>query len=340
MPLDPSFPEASLERPLAFGPERTLTFGVEHNLVGTLTLPPAAPRSIDGAEPAPAPRYAVLLTNVGLMPRSGPYRLNVELARRFAALGAPCLRFDLSGLGDSARGSAALTSAEQWVQDTRAAMDEVERQLGVSRFLMIGVCSGADLAHQVAPQDERLAGIVLFDPYLYPTRRSALIALRHRLRAQGVATTALAFAKRLARSLQGVLARGAAADDGEESTLRYGPSAPPLAVFAERLGATVQRGGRVLMLYSGSYPHHHNYEQQTADNLRPFGLADKVEAGIIGESDHVLMGMAGRRAFIERCIDAGERWFGAAHARETVALLQPAAVPRRAAARVPATAAA
>jgi hypothetical protein len=104
---------------------------------------------------------------------------------------------------------------------------------------------------------------------------------------------------------------GSIEQEPEEGTLRYGPSVPPLDEFAGRLGATVARGARVLMLYSGSYPYYHNYEQQTADNLRPYGIADKVEFGMIRESDHVLMGLAGRRKFIERCVETTERWFGA-----------------------------
>jgi pimeloyl-ACP methyl ester carboxylesterase len=323
MPLDPSIPES--ERSLVFGPERAVTFGPERNLVATLTLPQPG----SAAKASESPGYGVLLTNVGIMPRSGPYRLNVELARRFARIGVPTLRFDLSGLGDSSRSSDPLPNAQQWVQDTRAALDCAERECGIRRFLMIGVCSGADVAWLTAPQDERLAGVVLFDPYLYPTRRTALRALRYRLHAQGFGATARAMGNRLARQVAGLFA-ARSADEGDEGTLRYGPSAPPLAEFAGRIGATIRRGGRVMLLHSGSYPYHYNYAQQTTDNLRDFGLADKVESGLIREADHVLMGAAGRRLFIERCVDAGERWFGAAPAVASAPVPVAARAERRA----------
>ncbi len=43
----------------------------------------------------------ILLLNSGRDPHTGPNRMWVELSRAWAALGFPCYRFDLSGLGDS-----------------------------------------------------------------------------------------------------------------------------------------------------------------------------------------------------------------------------------------------
>ena len=49
----------------------------------------------------PAHRTAVLFLNSGRDPHTGPNRMWVELSHAWAALGFPCYRFDLSGLGDS-----------------------------------------------------------------------------------------------------------------------------------------------------------------------------------------------------------------------------------------------
>jgi dienelactone hydrolase len=300
MPLDPSTSEE----------ERTLVFGAEGNLAGTLTLPAGSQRQA---------RHAVLLTNVGLMPRCGPYRLNVEMARRFAQHGVASLRFDLSGLGDSTHPSNALALMQQWVLDTRAAMDAAERELGVREFVMIGVCSGADVAFVTAPQDPRLRGLVLFDPYIYPTRRTAVLGLLYRLRALGPVTTLRLMVNRLARIARRRLQAQASQVQAEEGTLRYGPSAPSLDEFAGTLGAIVDGGARVLLLYSGSYPYYYNYDGQTADNLRPYGLDEQVESAMIRESDHVLMGYAGRQRFIERSLEAVSRWFGVAQVADASA---------------------
>jgi pimeloyl-ACP methyl ester carboxylesterase len=290
MPLDRFYSET----------ERALVFGAEDNLVATLTLPAAGTHNA---------RYAVLLTNVGIMPRCGPYRLNVEIARRLAQSGIPSLRFDLSGLGDSSRPLNALPTQQQWVLDTRAAMDELERRLGVRQFVMIGVCSGADVAFYTAALDRRLRGVVLFDPYLYPTRRTAILGVVHRLRSLGLLATLRSLHGRFARLLRQHLHAGTEAPAAEDKTLRHGPGAPTLDEFAGRIGTIVDGGAHVLLLYSGSYPYLYNYEQQAADNLRPYGLQDKVEFGFIPDADHVLMGMDGRQRMIERCMDFTARWF-------------------------------
>lgn len=301
MPLDPFYSSA----------ERTLLFGSEQNLVGTLT-PPVADFG--------APRFAVLLTNVGIHPRLGPYRLNVELARQFARLGIPSLRFDLGGIGDSRRAADPLPTQQQWVLDTRAAMDEAERQLGVTHFLMIGVCSGADVAFLTAPVDRRLRGVVLFDPYLYPTRRTALLGLLYRLRAQGPLGTLRLVGRRIGRLMARRLRTGGTSVQAGESTFRYGPGVPSLDEFAGRIGDIVDGGAHVLLLYSGSYPYYYNYERQAADNLRPYGLDEAIEVGMIREADHVLMGINGRRKFIDRCVEFAERNFPRAAPRTGRAL--------------------
>lgn len=292
MPLDPYSSRS----------ERTLFFGPEKNLVATLTPPQAG---------LAAPPFAVLLTNVGINPRCGPYRLNVEIARRYAQVGIPSLRFDLSGLGDSARATEAQPLAQQWVNDTRAAMDEIERQFGIRQCVMIGVCSGADIAYLTAPLDPRLRGIVLFDPYLYPTRRTVVLGLLYRLRAQGWGRTLYLLARRIVRTARRRLQNPSGVAAGE-STMRYGPGVPSLDEFAGQIGAIVDGGTRVLFLYSGSYPYYYNYDRQIVDNLRPYGLDEAIEHGLLREADHVLMGTAGRRHFITRCMEATGRWFGAA----------------------------
>ncbi len=69
--------------------ERTLRFGPDDRLVGTLCEPAADPN----AEDPPAP----LILNTGATPRAGAGRSEVELARTLALDGACSLRLDLGG---------------------------------------------------------------------------------------------------------------------------------------------------------------------------------------------------------------------------------------------------
>ena len=59
--------------------EQTVVFGPEQHLVGTITQPAQA-------KPGHA-AVLVLLTNAGVIPRIGPHRLNVKLARHLASMG-------------------------------------------------------------------------------------------------------------------------------------------------------------------------------------------------------------------------------------------------------------
>jgi alpha-beta hydrolase superfamily lysophospholipase len=69
--------------------ERTVRLG-PLGLFGIVTEPPNAPVG-----------PTLVFLNAGLIHHIGPARLWVSLSRRFAAAGIRCLRFDLSGLGDS-----------------------------------------------------------------------------------------------------------------------------------------------------------------------------------------------------------------------------------------------
>lgn len=116
-------------------------------LVGVLTHP---------GKPSSGP--AVLLLNAGLIHRVGPSRLYVKLARALAERGLPVLRFDLSGTGDSDARADSLTFEKSSVAETRAAMDELERRLGIREFVLVGLCSGALVAFCTACADERVRG--------------------------------------------------------------------------------------------------------------------------------------------------------------------------------------
>lgn len=137
--------------------ERFVRFGAAGGLVGVL------------AEPSrPSHRPPVVVLGAGLLHRSGPSRAVVPLARELAASGHVVLRFDLSGIGDSPfDGRQPLRDAV--LSDIRAAVDLV--CMGRSRrdVQLIGFCSGADNAFAYATADDRVGGLVLFDPIVHPT---------------------------------------------------------------------------------------------------------------------------------------------------------------------------
>jgi alpha-beta hydrolase superfamily lysophospholipase len=158
--LDAQFPQLpqnlgprASETPIAPAGEEPCSIG---RLSGILHRPPE-PR-------AGAP--AVVLLNAGCVPRFGPHRQYVPLARRWAELGFPVLRLDLSGIGDSpaGRGPENITYPPERLEDVAEALRWLGKETGASRFVLMGLCSGADVAFEAGLADRRVAGLVLMNP--------------------------------------------------------------------------------------------------------------------------------------------------------------------------------
>ncbi|HET7546903.1 MAG TPA: alpha/beta hydrolase [Usitatibacter sp.] len=126
-------------RPLEGGDarlEETLCrFGEDRHLFGVLTRRDAS-----------VEHPAVVVFNAGAAHHVGPNRLHVELTRNLAALGLPCLRFDLESLGDSVNRRPARENypyPHGAVADGRAAIEFLRERFGYRRFIVLGLCSGA-----------------------------------------------------------------------------------------------------------------------------------------------------------------------------------------------------
>ena len=142
--------------------ESTLCFGPDQGLIGVLTRP-----TVVGDE---RPRIGCLLLNVGVNHRIGPRRINVKAARRLAAAGIPSLRFDLSGMGDSLASAAQNDFRQQALVDMKAALDQLQACTGLTRFIVLGICSGATNGMALALADPRVIGLMMFDGYIFLTR--------------------------------------------------------------------------------------------------------------------------------------------------------------------------
>ncbi|HEX6928972.1 MAG TPA: alpha/beta fold hydrolase, partial [Gammaproteobacteria bacterium] len=143
--------------------EEIRRFGKEANLSGILARP--AP----GTQPK-TPVTFIFIT-AGLLHKPGPYRLYVELSRALAAAGFHALRFDLAGIGESAPVVQPRGTMLPAIADVRDVMDALSDELGSRRFVLAGLCSGAEVAHLAALADERVAGIIALDGYLAKTRK-------------------------------------------------------------------------------------------------------------------------------------------------------------------------
>ena len=131
----------------------------------------------------PAP-LALLLLSSGALPRTGPNRAWVEVARRWAARGTPTVRLDLAGIGEAGGHDPELRSDEStyesWrVEDVRGVLDQLEAAGIAERFVLGGLCSGANCSLRGALADSRVCGLLLINLFLV-TWSGELIAERSR----------------------------------------------------------------------------------------------------------------------------------------------------------------
>jgi len=127
--------------------EKIVQFGPQGRLVGVLTgasLPDSAP--------------VLVLPSAGLLPRAGPFRLHVELARRLAVRGIRTFRFESPGVGEAPR-LPRFGSREA----TLAALDHLASEYGCRQFAIGGLCSAADASWRAAIDDRRVCAVVMLD---------------------------------------------------------------------------------------------------------------------------------------------------------------------------------
>ena len=141
--------------------EQVCHFGPQGGLFGILT----SPEESNAVQDAPI----VLILNAGIVHRVGPFRLHVDLARQLAEAGFATLRLDLSGVGDSAQRTGKIDTKTRAQLDVKDAMDYLQKETGVDRFVIIGLCSGAFHAHQVSVKDARIVGAVFMDGIVFRT---------------------------------------------------------------------------------------------------------------------------------------------------------------------------
>jgi dienelactone hydrolase len=271
--------------------EQTLILGNENHLVATLTTP---------ADHAGAPpRCVAILTNSGVIPRTGPHRMNVHLARRFAAMGIPSIRFDMSGLGDSRRSSGSLPVMQQWVADTRSVMDEAQARFGCDRFFMIGFCSGAEVAHLVALEDRRMRAAVLWDLYAYPTWQSRLRTALYRLRRAGMSKVVAKVAERTVATLRKAGPK-AAAQQAERPV--QSSQSPPRDEYARRIQTLVDDGVELMFAYCGGEPEWFNHHGQFRAMFGGYPFVDKVAFTYLESSDHLITRSEAQKSFTQMVV--------------------------------------
>jgi pimeloyl-ACP methyl ester carboxylesterase len=270
--------------------EITHTFGLDCGLIGTLTLPRGRPS-----------RMGLVLFNSGVVHRVGPHRINVKLARQLAERGVASIRFDLHGMGDSARANGALAYDAQVVCDLQDAMSLLEQHAGTQRFVLLGFCSGAQQSYLAAEKDHRVDTIVLYDAFAFHTMRSRLRFLWLRMRSQGSGVTALAsYARKGVTALAG-LPGSIAARLRSRSPADPGGGDQPIdkAAFARGLRLLTQKGVTVVVVHAGDDFSQVNYVRQIRDAFGRAWPGNGATTVFLEFVDHIATSTPAQRCFMD-----------------------------------------
>jgi pimeloyl-ACP methyl ester carboxylesterase len=276
--------------------ERVVRFGSGAALVGILTEPQKA----DDRD-----RPAVILLNSGILHRVGACRLHVRIARALAPLGVTVLRFDYSGIGDSEARRDSLSFEESAVIETREAMDYLAQARGLRNFVLMGLCSGADMAFEVANVDPRVVGLVQLDAWAYRTFRHYLHHYGPRMKELSVWTN---FIKTRLKRLAG---RAAAPEQPTEDMElpTYVREFPPRERVAAELRALAERGMEFFYIYSGGQEEY-NYRAQFVDMFREVDFKRQLRVDYLPDADHIFTGLDHQQLVVRGVVDWMRRFEG------------------------------
>lgn len=266
--------------------ETIVRFGPGTRLVGILT---------GAGLPADAP--VLVLPNSGLVPRSGPFRLYVELARRVAARGIRTFRFDLPGVGESSRGPGL-----DYREATLAALGQLHAQWPYARFAVGGICSAADLGWMAALSHEDVAAVLMLDGMCYAGPWYHLARIGEALQ-RGPRRWLAGLARRALRRNRGSGPR-------HPMDLR---SWPPLATLREQMEGLLARDVRFLCIYSGGVGDYFLDARQFGWTFGPSARDPRVHLHHWADCDHTYFARVHRERLLQTVItwlveDAFPRW--------------------------------
>jgi exosortase A-associated hydrolase 1 len=278
--------------------ERALTFESDGaDLVGVV------------AEPEVPADVAVLVIVGGPQYRAGSHRQFVLLARRLAAAGFPVMRFDYRGMGDAGGDP---RNFDESGPDIAAAIGRLLGESTVARRVVLwGLCDAASAAliYWHASRDERVAGMVLLNPWV---RSEASLAKTHIKHYYGKRLLEREFWSKLARGrlnpasalrgLAGAVARSSRAGKGNA------PGAPERYQDSMALGLEAFPGPVLLILSGRDLTAKEFLEFSRADTTWREALARaNVSRHDLAMADHTFSSLA----WSTEVEDATLRWLAA-----------------------------
>jgi pimeloyl-ACP methyl ester carboxylesterase len=256
--------------------EQVTVLGRRRSLVSIITRPTTAD-AID--------RPAVVILNTGIIHRVGHHRMYVTLSRTLARRGYTVVRFDFSGIGDSAPSEDRMAPLAACLAEVKEVLDSIAQTHKFTRFVLVGLCSGADHAIMYGSNDPRVVGLVLMDPTLPPTPRYYFHYVTQRLlnpRNWLSVVTGRSGLMRLAATQvrRQVQVKKNASEELTLQNLQFSPQ------LAQSYRTASMRSVNMLAVFT-SVSVRHTYQRQILDAFPEAGAAGRLRLEYFPDSDHL-----------------------------------------------------
>ena len=236
------------------------------------------------------------MLTAGMLHSTGPFRMYVNFANKLSAEGIASFRFDLSGIGESLPVGSSGSSLERAASETQQAMDFLAENHGIKRFVLMGLCSGADDSFYTAQQDDRVNGVILLDGCGYATSRFARTRFtKHTLPRLTSPSYWFNKIRGMAETKSETPASLKLGDD-----IREFPSRDQAAVELQQL---VDRGVKLNFVYTGGVHWYYNYENQFNEMFSDVDMKDQVSSVFYPNMDHVAFLCEDRKQLLDGLVD-------------------------------------
>jgi len=105
----------------------------------------------------------VVFLNAGLVNRQGPNGIYVKLSRDLKAAGFASFRFDLPGIGDNINDSRWSSKTQFYAEELRSVIDHFRAAGRFDSFILLGLCTGANMAFDYALGENAVKGICMIN---------------------------------------------------------------------------------------------------------------------------------------------------------------------------------
>ena len=177
-------------------------------------------------------------------------------------------------------------------------MDFVSEVTGAERFVLVGLCSGADMSYYTALEDDRVVGLAQLDAFVYRTGRWYMKRYGPKLLSIG------AWVNAVRCRVEPLFSKMGDNDAGRSEVFvapEYRRVFPPKDAVEDGMGRLADRGLEFFFTFTGD-EEHILYREQYEEAL-DVEFGDRIEVRYMPESDHTFTGLVHQKQVVRAVTD-------------------------------------